>query len=317
MLRPSCCCRAGCLRQQVLRAPHLLHPDPACRPPTSTPLLVIPLLCILLCCAVPLLLAPAVLTVLASSCSLSSPQQWTQATDTPPKQTQTATCSPPACACVEEGHQLIGLHVQQLVQVHATERELAVGGKRKHTACRQQQKAGQGRGRDNRNTGSSDQLPTPTGRLGACLVLVARPLLQDASHGIVGSLDAACEDVLRAGRAVGLQQQQLHQVSVLWQHARAAPWATVWPLDRIFNAPKRWQPRATPPAGPPPHPSAHPPESPLLCSVVSHSACFFCRKRHTEGRKGPDQRPARDLRPSHDGPRRFRHRSYRVCVQTR
>ena len=33
--------------------------------------------------------------------------------------------SPPACAGVEQVHQLIRLHVQQLVQVHATECELA------------------------------------------------------------------------------------------------------------------------------------------------------------------------------------------------
>lgn len=138
LLLPPC-------RQPALAGVARLHPtapDPACRLPASNPLLVILLLNTLLCYAVPVLLAPAVLTVRASS------------------------CSPPACACVEEGHQLIGLHVQQLVQVHATERELAVGGKRKHTACKQQQEAGQGQRR--RNAGSSDQLPTLAGLLGAC-----------------------------------------------------------------------------------------------------------------------------------------------------
>lgn len=272
MLRSSCCRRAGCLRQLVLRA-STTAPVPACRLPASNPLLVIPLLNTLLRYAVSLLLAPAVLAVRASS------------------------CSPPACACVEEGHQLIGLHVQQLVQVHATERELAVGGERKHTACKQQQEAGQGQ--RCRNAGSSDQLPTPAGLLGACLLLVARPLLQCASQATRAALHAACDHVLRPGRAVGLQQQQLHpRAPVLWQHGRAAPWATVRPPDRSCNAPKQWQPQTTPAAGPPPHPSAHPPESPLLCSVVSHGACLFCMKSHTEGRKGPDPRPAPRFAPS-------------------
>lgn len=53
-------------------------------------------------------------------------------------------CSPPACTCVEEGHQLIGLHVQQLVQVHATERELAVGhNKEQQGRSRQRAQVGQ------------------------------------------------------------------------------------------------------------------------------------------------------------------------------